>query len=131
MRFKLSTLVDVTPTNARKGQDVLLQNQQANFNTIVNTIGLRTNATEFNVSVEKTDLKKYKFGKNYNGKHNVWTVEFFVEAEDSTNLNFLQQDFDFVPILTELTETANLDKGIFVTLSNNGRTNIIFEKIDK
>lgn len=131
MRFKLHTLVDVTPTNARRGQEALLQNQQANFNTIVNTIGLRTNASEYNVSVEKQDIKKFNFGSNYTGKHNVWTVEFFVEAQDSTNLKFMNEDFDLVPIITGLNETANLDKDMFVTLSNHGRTNIFFEKIDK
>jgi len=131
MKFRLYTLVDVTPTNARRGQDPVEQNQQANFNTIINTVGLRTNASDFEVEVTKQDVKDYEFGSNYKGKHNIWTVDFFVEAADSTSVQFLLEDFDLVPIITGLTETANLDRDMFVTLSNHGRTNIIFEKIDK
>ena len=47
MIFKAYTLVDVTQTNARRHDAPKLVNQQANFNTFYNTIGLRTNATEF------------------------------------------------------------------------------------
>lgn len=131
MRFRIKTLVDVTETNARKGQDPLSSNQQANFNTLYNTIGLRSNPTEFVITVEKVDLKNLGFGSNYKGKHNVWTVEFYVEAEESTNIEFMKSDFDLIPIITGLTETAELDKGLFDTLSNHSRTNILFERIDK
>lgn len=131
MRFQIKTLVDVTETNARKGQDLLEFNQQANFNTLYNTIGLRTNPTDFKITVEHVDLKNLGFGSNYKGKHNVWTVGFYVEADQSTSVEFMNADFDLIPIITGLTETANLDKGLFITHSNHGRTNIIFEQIDK
>lgn len=131
MRFQIKTLVDVTETNARKGQDPLEFNQQANFNTLYNTIGLRTNPTDFKITVEHVDLKSLGFGSNYKGKHNVWTIEFYVEADQSTSVEFMNADFDLIPIITGLTETAILDKGLFITLSNHGRTNIVFERIDK
>jgi hypothetical protein len=131
MRFRIKTLVDVTETNARKGQDPIQVDQQANFNTLYNTIGLRSNPTEFDITVEKVDLKDLGFGSNYKGKHNVWTIEFFVEADESTSIEFMNSDFDLIPVITELTETVNLDKGLFITLSNHGRTNILFERIDK
>lgn len=131
MRFRIKTLVDVTETNARKGQDILEFNQQANFNTFYNTIGLRTNPTDFKVVSSIEDLKGLGFGANYKGKHRVWTVEFYVEAAESTSVNFMTDDFDLVPIITGLKETADLDKGLFITHSNHGRTNIVFEQIDK
>lgn len=131
MRFQLRTLVDITETNARKGQDPKLVDQQANYNTLYNTIGLRTNPTDFDISVEKVDLKDMGFGSNYKGKHNVWTVRFYVEAEESTSIELMTNDFDMIPIITGLDETVKLDKGMFVTHSNHGRTNIVFEKIDK
>jgi hypothetical protein len=131
MRFCIKTLVDVTQTNARKGQDPIEFSQQANFNTMYNTIGLRSNPTEFDISVEKVDLKDLGFGSNYKGKHNVWTVEFRVEADESTNVDFMNVDFDLIPVITGLTETVDLDKGLFITLSNHGRTNVLFERIDK
>jgi hypothetical protein len=131
MRFRIKTLVDVTETNARKGQDPIQVDQQANFNTLYNTIGLRSNPTEFDITVEKVDLKDLGFGSNYKGKHNVWTIEFFVEADESTSIEFMNSDFDLIPVITGLTETVDLDKGLFITLSNHGRTNILFERIDK
>ena len=43
MIFKLTTVVDITQTNARRGDDQKLANQQANYNTLYQTIGLRVN----------------------------------------------------------------------------------------
>lgn len=131
MRFIIKTLVDVTETNARKGEDPLAVKQQANFNTLYNTIGLRTNPTEFSVTLENKSVAGLGFGSKFKGKQNVWQVEFFVEAEDSTDVELMKQDFDLVPVITELNETAKLEKGLFITLSNHGNTNIIFERIDK
>lgn len=131
MKFQIKTLVDVTETGARKGADPKAAEQQANFNTLYNTVGLRTNPTGFSVKKEQRDIKGLGFGINYKGKHNVWLIEFDVEAEDSTNVELMIEDFDLVPIITGLDETAKLDKGLFITHSNHGRTNILFERIDK
>ena len=43
MRFKIKTLVDITETRDRKGEDDVLYGQQQNFMTLLNTLGLRTN----------------------------------------------------------------------------------------
>lgn len=131
MRFKIQTLVDVTETNARRGQDQKQLNQQANFNTLYNTVGLRSNPTQFSITSDVIDVTKLGFGSKFKGKHRVWTVEFIIEADKSTNVDFMISDFDLVPIITELDETANLEKGLFITSSNHGNTNIIFEQIDK
>lgn len=131
MRFRIKTLVDVTETNARRGEDPLKVNQQANFNTLYNTIGLRTNPTDFTVSFEKEKVEGLGFGSNFKNKQTVWTVEFFVEADLSTNIELMTQDFDLVPIISGLNETVKLDKDLFITSSNHGRTNIVFEQIDK
>lgn len=131
MRFEIKTLVDVTETNARKGQDKKLVNQQDNFNTLYNTIGLRTNPTEIVVSVNEELITKLGFGTSYKGKHKIWTVEFFVEAEASTSVELMQDDFELVPIISNLDETAKLDKSMFITSANNTLTNIIFNQIDK
>ena len=131
MRFEIKTLVDVTETNARKGQDKKLVNQQDNFNTLYNTIGLRTNPTEIVVSVNEELITKLGFGTSYKGKHKIWTVEFFVEAEASTSVELMQDDFELVPVISNLDETAKLDKSMFITSANNTLTNIIFNQIDK
>ena len=131
MRFIITTLVDVTKTDARRHDDRKLVNQQANFNTLYNTIGLRTNPTEFNVTNIEDDLSTYEFGKHYNGTHKIWTIEFFVEAEDSTSVELLISDFDLVPVITDLDETVKLDKGMFVTSTKSNLTNTIFSRVDK
>lgn len=130
MIFKAYTLVDITQTDARRHDAPLLVNQQANFNTFYNTVGLRTNPTDFDVTVEecKLDDLEIKFGTNFKGKQKVWIAEFYVEAEDSTTVELLDTDFDLVPIITNLNETVKLDKGLFITQSNHGRRNIVFER---
>ena len=39
----MTTLVDITETGARRGEDPLAYRQQQNFLTVLQTIGLRTN----------------------------------------------------------------------------------------
>jgi hypothetical protein len=130
MRFKVKTLVDVTETNAPRGTDDLLVKQQQNFNTFYNVIGLRTNPTEFEQKNSKLDISKLGFGKNYKGTHRVWEIDFLVEAEGSTNIKLMEEDFDLIPILGNLQETIKNCK-MFITRSDSQNTNIIFEQIDK
>jgi hypothetical protein len=128
MRFKIKTLVDITETNAPRGTDSLLVKQQQNFNSFYNVIGLRTNPINFVVTVEEEDTSK--FGSIYKGKQKVWTAEFEVEAEDSTSVEIMENDFDLVPVLDNLTETVKEQK-MFITHSNPKKTNIILKRLDK
>jgi hypothetical protein len=128
--FIIKTLVDVTQTNARKGTAEPHQvKQQANFNTLYNVIGLRSNPTNFKISVSEETVSQ--FGTHYKGKHNVWTVKFTIETEGSLTLDMLEQDFDLVPFIINLDETATQPVNTFTTLSNNGFRNIIFDLDDK
>ena len=129
MRFQIQTLVDVTDTGARRSPDSYKNKQQANFDTMYNVIGLRTNPTEFVVEVVEQDAKI--FGADYKGKHNVWSVEFYVEAEDSTSTEILEQDFEYVPFISGLDETVNFNKSMFVSSKKSKYRNIIFKQIDK
>ena len=45
MRFTIHTLVDITETHARRGDDPKQHRQQQNFLTVLQTIGLRVNPT--------------------------------------------------------------------------------------
>lgn len=128
MKFRIKTLVDVTDTGARRGEDPLLVRQQANFMTLYNTIGLRTNATEFTVKSSKEDASK-QFGSNFKGKKTVWTVEFYVEAEDSLTVDMMTEDFDLVPFIAELSEDVKFASSVFRT-KDSAHTNIIFEEIE-
>jgi hypothetical protein len=128
MKFRIKTLVDVTETQARKGDDPQLAKQQANFMTLYNTIGLRTNATDFDITVSKEGAKI--FGSNFKGKKSVWTVEFYVEAEASLSVDMMLNDFDLVPFIADLTEDSKFSSSVFRT-QDSVNTNIIFEQLDK
>ena len=126
MKFMIETLVDVTQTNARKGDEGSAVKQQANFMTLYNVIGLRTNPTEFEITIETKDTSKL-FG--ITGKHNVWTVTFVVEQVDSLTKEMLLEDFNMVPFINGLDETAQFAKNVFTTKGKN--KNIVFTEIDK
>ena len=131
MRFKIYTLIDITKTDAHRSDIPKRMNQQANFNTLYNVIGLRTNPTDFIIDVKKDSVNDFKFGSSYKGKHNIWECEFFVEADQSIDVKTMIEDFHLVPIIKGLDETIKIDKGLFFSSKDEAKCNIIFERIDK
>jgi len=131
MRFIIHTVVDITETKARRGQaDKLSLDQQANYNTLIQTIGLRVNADPINLTESIKEVSKLEFGDAIKGKQRVWTFEFDNPFEGALTVDSLNDDFDLVPVITNLNETANIHNSIFCTNNPNDR-NIIFEQIDK
>ena len=130
MKFTIQTLIDVNKTDVRRHEHPKLVNQQANFNTLYNTLGLRTNPDKFTVTNEKVAVANLGFGSEYKNKQLVWTVDFEVEQIDSTNTDLMIEDFNMVPIIAGLDETIKLKNKMFVTLDNKF-TNILFERTDK
>jgi hypothetical protein len=117
MRFMVLTLVDITQTNARRADgDKFAYSQQQNYNTLVNTMGLRTNILPLSdIKIEDRELEPNEFGKEYSGTHKVWSFPFEVEAEDSLSIEMLEQDFDLVPVITDLNETVKINNNVFRT----------------
>lgn len=129
MRFQLLTLVDITRTNARRGDDPYLQKQQQNYLTALQTISLRANPIISSPPVcEEKSIKGLGFGSAYTGKQRVWRLNFSFESEEQHNLEYLVQDFNYVPIIDNLDETAKFGDAAFITASNN--TNIVFVKLE-
>jgi|TARA_B110000977_G_scaffold99939_1_gene131175 hypothetical protein len=126
MRFILTTVVDITQTNARRGDDKHLHNQQANFHTVIQTIGLRVNIQPLTCEVNVADIKGLGFGDIFKGKQRYWKFTFNVEAEDALALDMLITDFDLVPVITDLDETASISNKVFRTKHPN-ETNVVFE----
>ena len=83
------------------------------------------------MSIIEEDIKEYYFGKKYKGKHKIWTVDFVVEADESTSVESMMEDFDLVPIIVGLHETVALDKNLFVTSKKSSLMNVIFTRTDK
>jgi hypothetical protein len=126
------TLVDITATGVTRGIDELLRNQQRNWETVLQVIGLRSQPLEIKLPrlFEDIDVSHTEFGEFYEGTQHVWVWEFSVEHEDvfrrgDDPIAFLREAFDQVPIIVGLTETARFMLPIFYT--SGAIKNIYFE----
>jgi hypothetical protein len=127
MRFRLHTLIDITETGARRHEDGDAYKQQQNWMTTLQTLGLRANPHIIKCEFGMKGAKKLGFGSEFKGTQRIWTVDFEIERENGLDIKMLQRDFDFVPVITNLNESAKFKKDIFQT-SNLEYTNIVFEE---
>jgi len=131
MRFIIHTLVDITETGARRGEDPKQFRQQQNFLTVMQTIGLRVNPTYVAApEVVKEVPSKLGLGTSYKTKQSVWKYVFDMEYEGALDIETLVNDFDLIPIITQLDETAKFENAHFIT-KNTALTNISFQIDDK
>jgi len=120
MRIRMLTCVDITQTDARKGDNPHERKQQQNFLTAVNTISLRANPIVDSKPVIVKD-SKWKNEK-------VWQLDFSFENDSMHSLDLLIKDFNYVPIITGLDETLEFTNDAFIT--ENGKTNTKFIMLD-
>jgi hypothetical protein len=115
------SLVDITRTGVTRSHDVdnLARNQQRNWETLVQCLGLRCQAQYIQgpVAVD-TDLEDLEFGDFYTGFQRVWVWTWAVEnaevyADKDDQLGALKLDFEQIPIITGLEETARFMLPIF------------------
>ena len=131
MRFIIHTLVDITETGSRRGEDPKQYRQQQNFLTVMQTIGLRVNPTYVKApEVVKEVPSKLGLGTSYKTKQSVWKYVFDMEYDGALDIETLVNDFDLIPIITQLDETAEFDNAHFLT-KNTALTNITFQIDDK
>ena len=131
MRFIIHTLVDITETHARRGEDPKQYRQQQNFLTVMQTIGLRVNPTYVKApEVVKEVPSKLGLGTSYKTNQSVWKYVFDMEYEGALDIETLVNDFDLIPIITQLDETAEFDNAHFLT-KDTAKCNILFEIVDK
>lgn len=130
MRFRLLTLIDITATGARRGDDHTQVKQQQNYLTVVQTIGIRANPEILEIPKKQmTDVSKLGFGSKYSGKHMVWTLDFNFGLNQGHSMEMLKTDFDCVPVIGGLDESATIEDWVFRTQDPNYQ-NIIFSLID-
>ena len=131
MRFRLYTLVDITETRARRGDDPKAARQQQNFLTVLQTIGLRVNPTyDKSPRIIEDSPARLGLGKDYKSKQHIWQFDFEIEYEAALNIDLLNSDFNLIPIIDGLDETVRFDNSVFIT-QNSLKSNIIFEIDDK
>ena len=134
--FQGFSLVDITSTGVIRGDNNSTErNQQRNWETVVQCMGLRTQPQNIQQPISiSTDLSVLEFGDFYSGEQRVWTWCWTVEGTGIYNLNNvplsgLQQDFEQVPIITGLGETARFMLPIFYPYGTI--KNIYFKQITK
>ncbi len=104
--YKIETYIDITCSNApRDSSDWLLKGQQDNFNTLIQTIGLRTNVDWDTDPILLNDK---------------WHWTFFVEQPDiflldGNPVGLLQNDLHNVPIISNLTNKKEINPAVFRT----------------
>jgi hypothetical protein len=134
-RFTVHTLIDITETKMFKHQNGsdMAKNQQQNFITLLQTIGLRVNPSFTRSPVcEEQDLKAWHFGSEYKGNHNVWTFDFEIEYDGAfadqfdNQTGLLVQDLHFVPVISQLTETVTLKLAVFDTTSSDYCNTVVY-----
>ena len=129
MRFKTYTLIDITQTRARRGEDRLLLSQQQNYLTFLQTLALRVNPDITNSPLIKL-ASNTSFGSLYKGEHKVWSFEFEVPYVDAITIEMLQEDFELVPVILGLNETAIINNSVFIS-KDPELTNVLFKQVDK
>ncbi len=126
------SLVDITETNVTRGNSKQ-RNQQRNWETVIQTAGLLTQA----VVLQEPELYKYdnsdkfinselykKIGNRhkfqlqmFNANINVWIFALGAEQADvfGKNAQQLHTVFDLVPVHRDLDETIELNPSVFHT----------------
>lgn len=124
MIYTLYTLVDVTETGEHHGPDEKLVNQQANYNTLIQVLGLRANPTPRKTVSHVDSLAGLGFGASYKGKQRYWEFEFEIEYGEVA-IDSFKEDFDLVPIITGLDETVNIKTPVFFAGNDKSRNLVI------
>jgi hypothetical protein len=114
-RYKIITLVDITKSNSSRSEtDSIKKGQQANFNTLIQTIGIRSN-----LAWQKDPIKKEgTLPDPFNGKSTYWEWEFDCEnidvfLKENNPVGLLKDDLHGVPIIDDLENTVQFKRSIF------------------
>ncbi len=116
-RYRIITLVDITKSDATRTEtDRIKIGQQANFNSLIQALGLRSNI-EWNKDPE---MMTGSLPLPLTGKANHWIWEFEVERDnvylkDDDPIGFLKEDLQGVPIVDRLNNSTDIFPAMFQT----------------
>ena len=129
-RYKIVTLVDITRSHASRTEiNPIKIGQQANFNSLVQAIGLRAN-------IDWTiDPRKHTGALPLPlvGKATHWIWEFVVERDDvfmkdNDPVGLLKDDLHLVPVVNQLNNSIDIHPAVFQT--SGEKTNIWISNLD-
>ena len=129
-RIQIFTVIDMTETNVGRSGEAKQRNQQANYNTVVQTAALRVSPMPIALECKVDVVDGIGFGSSIKDKQRYWVFTFQHEFENALNIDQLKDDFDLVPIITGLDETALINNSAFRT-KDSVETNIVFKFVDK
>lgn len=118
------TLIDITETGVYRqhSENSLERNQQRNWETVLQVVSLRAQPVNIKPprSPQLVSLTNHQFGTFYRGSQMCWKFMFQVEnigvlGPLENPIQFLEEDFNEVPIITNLTETIGLPDRMFYT----------------
>ena len=139
--WAIKTLVDITKTNVVRGTGKL-RNQQRNFETLLHTVNILSQAWEFGGPPKRETWGEFQkafkdTGVAFGTKHefsqemmvdlNVWTWRFGVEHSEvfGKHGELLVNQLHNIPVITELDENCHLDVPVFDTQSTENRNVLI------
>ncbi len=107
------TLVDITCTNVQTQTDDKPRNQQRNWEAVLAVLNFRTTPTITSLPVTQYgNIAAFLFGTHYTGDQIVWAFSF--RTDDLTDMcSIINNDIDYVPIVLNLDETANIPSAMF------------------
>jgi hypothetical protein len=118
MNYKLYTLVDITRTGqyrAEPGKEEARYREQ-NFNTVIQTLGLRSNI-EFANNPQKLEVRGKVVGFDTDELIHVWRFDWETEqdlySKDGDPVAYLKDDFHLVPYISGLGETMEQQYAVF------------------
>ena len=123
-RYKIVTLVDITRSQPSRDEvDPIRIGQQANFNSLIQAIGMRSNVAW------GRDPKKHtgSLPDDITGKATHWIWEFDCEREDvflkgDDPVGLLAEDLHGVPVIADLENSADILPAAFQTRNGNQNT---------
>ena len=123
-RYKIVTLVDITRSQPSRDEvNPIRLGQQANFNSLIQAIGMRSN-----VSWNRDPKKQTgSLPDELEGKATHWIWEFDCEREDvflkdNDPAGLLKDDLHGVPVVAFLENSADITPAAFQTRNGNQNT---------
>ena len=129
MNYKLYTLVDITNTGQYRtepGKEEARYREQ-NFNTVIQTLGLRSNI-QYNNRPQQIQVRGKVVGFDTDEIITVWRFDWETEndlyTKDDDPVGYLKEDFHLVPYINGLGETMEQQYAVFN--SHDPGKNIVF-----
>ena len=117
MEYKLYTLVDITHTQQYRPAAGMLHWQEQNFNTVLQTLGIRSNVI-YRHSPSVIEVKGNLVGFDTEAVLRVWRFDFATEQEGVYEkgrdpVGLLKEDFMLIPYIAGLNEAMEQKYAVF------------------